>query len=134
MNRTATFLAIATAALTLVSAAAPTINHADAKKQTKQQRCLTKGKTVVRKGPYRLYVVVKGDGEQFYFACSSQIGRHVAVFEDCCDQYGTPFPTFARDRVTLEVTFYSEGGDSSTSTRTFDLRTGKELQKVKVTG
>jgi hypothetical protein len=128
MNRTATFLAIATAVATLASAAVPTLDHADAKpKQSKQQRCLTKGKTVVRDGQYRLYVVVKGDGEQFYFACSSKIGRHVPVFEDCCDQYGTPFPTFSRSRVTLETTFYDEGGGSSSREITFDLRTGKKV-------
>jgi hypothetical protein len=129
MNRIATFLAMATAALTLASAAGPTVNHADASGQSaKKSRCLTKGETVLKSGPYRLYVVVKGDGEQFYFACSSKIGRHVPVFEDCCDQYGTPFPTFAGNRVTLETTFYSEGGDSSTSRTTFDLRTGKKLR------
>ena len=130
MNRTATFLTIATAALTLASAAGRQTDHADAKakRQTKQQRCLTKGKTVLRQGPYRLYVVEKGDGEQFYFACSSKIGRHVPVFEDISDQYGTPFPTFAGSRVTLETTFYDEGGDSSTREITYDLRTGKKLR------
>lgn len=56
MNRIASLLAIAVAALALL-AAGPATPHADAKPQTKQQRCITKGKTVQRSGAYRLYVV-----------------------------------------------------------------------------
>jgi hypothetical protein len=127
MNRTATFLAIATAALTLASAAGPVVDHADAKPQNLKQRCLTKGETVDRSGAYRLYVVEKKRGEQFYFACSTKIGVHVPVAEDCCDESGTPVATFKGDYAAIQNTSYGIDGEASSSLNVWNLRTGKSL-------
>jgi hypothetical protein len=127
MNRIASLIAIATAALTLASAAGPAVHHADAKPQSKKQRCLTKGETVVRKGAYRLYVVESKRGEQFYFACLSSVGLHVLVSEDSVDELGTPRPIFAGKYVALEQTIYDEGGESGDAVTIFDLRSGKKV-------
>jgi hypothetical protein len=126
MNRTATFLAIATAALTLASAAGPLVNHADAKKQTKQQRCLTKGSTVAKGAGSRLYVVETKGGKQFYFLCSTKIGLHIPIADDCCDQLGTPSATFAGNYAFVQITGYGVDGEASASVTLYDLRTGKE--------
>ena len=134
MNRIATFLAIATAALTLVSAAVPTIDHADAKKQTKQQRCLTKGKTVVRKGPNRLYEIKKGYSE-YYFVCSAKLGVHIPVAEIEGDTGGLPWATFAGNYVAIEDIQFSElDGEATGAMSVYDLRTGRKLGSAPIVG
>jgi hypothetical protein len=127
MNRIASLIAIAAAGLTLASAAGPVVGHADAKQNAKQRSCLTKGETVAKKNSSRLYVVERKDGEQFYFACSAKYGRHVKVFDDCCDEIGTPSAGFNGDFAVVQYVGYGVDGEAAGGLEVWNLRTGKSI-------